>query len=437
MRITVFGLGYVGTVTAACLAREGHHVYGVEPDEHKLELLANGSSPVVEPELEELVRAAHESGRLVVGADGHDFVRRSDASLVCVGSPSCPGGAVELMYLEQVSKEIGAALAETAHFHAVIYRSTMPPGTVESRLVPLLAEKSDRVVDRDFGVAMCPEFLREGSGVADFFAPPFTVIGHRDATTCQIAQRLFSFVTSPSFPVPVATAEALKYACNAFHGLKVAFANELGRLFAAAGVDGREMMRIFCEDRQLNVSAAYLRPGFAFGGPCLPKDLRALLDFGRMQNIETPLLRAVLPSNEQHLRSVVQRVLADRPRRVALLGLSFKSETDDLRESPFVELAEILTGKGVDVRVYDPIVNPSRLRGANLRYVTERLVHLHRMLRDTPDAALEGVDVAVVGAAEAAATDALLATPPPRVVDLCGRLPRAVEELPGYEGAAW
>jgi GDP-mannose 6-dehydrogenase len=435
--ITVFGLGYVGTVTAACLARAGHTVYGVDPDAGKVALLERGVSPVIEPQLDDLVRETRAAGSFVVGIDGDEAVARSDVSLVCVGSPSNRSGGVDLQFLEQVSAEIGAALAGRRRFHGVMYRSTMPPGSVENELLHILADKSGRTPDTDFGVAMCPEFLREGSGVGDFFEPPFTVIGTRDERMARLAHDVFDFLSAPVFDVPLATAEALKYACNSFHALKVAFTNEVARLFASAGVDGREMMQIFIRDERLNASAAYLRPGFAFGGPCLPKDLRALLDFARMQNVDTPLLHSVLPSNDEHLRSVLDRVLARRPQRVALLGLSFKQETDDLRESPFVELAERLTGKGVDVRIFDPIVNPGRLRGANLRYVTERLQHLQRMLHETPQAALEGADVAVVGAPDGNAIEALIANAPRHVIDVSGRLPRDVEKLAGYEGAAW
>jgi GDP-mannose 6-dehydrogenase len=284
---------------------------------------------------------------------------------------------------------------------------------------------------------MCPEFLREGSGVGDFFDPPFVVVGAADPKVRQTLAQMFAFLDRELRYVDVRSAEALKYACNAFHATKVSFANEMGRVFRAYGVDSREVMQIFCEDRVLNISPAYLRPGFAFGGSCLPKDLRALLHMARANDLDVPLLAGTLRSNEMVVRDVLDRLIASPAKVVAMLGLSFKMDTDDLRESPNVELAERLIGKGFDVRIYDPIVNPGRLMGANLRYVEAHLPHLGKLLASTPQEALGGSDTAIVATSDAAVVEALTAAPPARIVDLSGRLGAEVEQISGYEGLGW
>jgi GDP-mannose 6-dehydrogenase len=344
---------------------------------------------------------------------------------------------VNLEHVERVSAEIGRELARAGKFTAVVYRSTVPPGTVDGQLRPVLERQSSLRADQDFGVAMAPEFLREGSGVADFFEPPFIVAGVRDERTLGIVTELFAGLERPTHALTIEQAESLKYACNAFHALKITFANEVGRLLGAVGVDAREVMRVFCEDGTLNISTAYLRPGFAFGGSCLPKDMRALMHVARVHDVDAPVLTGILRSNESHLRLAVRRVLDAGAREVALLGLSFKPETDDLRESPYVELAETLVGKGVRLRIYDPIVNPERLIGANRRYIESHLPHLQEVLVSTPDAALNGVRVAVVGTSDADTVRALVAARPEHVLDVHGQLGTDAEALPGYEGIAW
>jgi GDP-mannose 6-dehydrogenase len=435
--IVVVGLGYVGAVTAACLAELGHAVVGVDVDPQKVDEIEAGRSPIVEPRLEELVAAGRETGRLQVTTDLSDALRTSDAVMVCVGTPARSDGTVNLEHVERVSAEIGRELERAGKFIAVVYRSTVPPGTVDGQLRPVLERESSLRADEDFGVAMAPEFLREGSGVADFFEPPFIVAGVRDERTLSIVTELFAGLARPTYALTIEQAESLKYACNAYHALKITFANEVGRLLGAVGVDAREVMQVFCEDEHLNISTAYLRPGFAFGGSCLPKDMRALMHLARVNDVETPVLTGILRSNESHLRSAVRRVLDAEARDVALLGLSFKPETDDLRESPYVELAETLVGKGVRLRIYDPIVNPDRLIGANRRYIESHLPHLQEMLVSTPDAALDGVRVAVVGTSDAATIRALVAARPDHVLDVHGRLGAEAEALPGYEGIAW
>jgi GDP-mannose 6-dehydrogenase len=437
VKIVVVGLGYVGAVTAASFAQLGHDVVGVETDSHKVDLLAQGKSPIVEPKLDQMVASGVQSGRLKVSTGLTGQVASADAVLICVGTPSLADGSVDLSYVERVAEQIGDELAGSTRFTAVVLRRTVPPGTVNAIVVPALERRAKRRVSEDFGAAMCPEFLREGSGVDDFFSPPFTVVGAGDPRTGSLLTELFAPLGAPVHVVAPEQAESLKYACNAFHAVKVTFANEIGRLLGSNGVDARRVMEIFVADEQLNISSAYLRPGFAFGGSCLPKDLRALVRMARIQDVDVPLLSSLLASNESHLRRVARRVLSTGEREVALLGLSFKTDTDDLRESPYVELAEILLGKGMQVRVFDPVVHPENLFGTNLRFVDAHLPHVRRMLEDTPDAALDGANVAVVGVDDPSINAALLRAQPAMVLDLSGRLDPAVEALPGYEGVAW
>ena len=389
MDVAVVGLGYVGAVTSACLAEMGHTVVGVDVDRQKVDEIEAGRSPIVEPRLEELVAAGRNSDRLRVTTDLAGALGTCDVVMVCVGTPARSDGTVNLEHVERVSGEIGRELAGAERFVAVVYRSTVPPGTVDGQLRPVLERESSRKADVDFGVAMAPEFLREGSGVADFFEPPFIVAGVRDDRTLGVVTDLFAGLERPTHALAIDQAESLKYACNAYHALKITFANEVGRLLGAVGVDARDVMQVFCEDESLNISTAYLRPGFAFGGSCLPKDMRALMHLARIHDVDVPMLTGILRSNESHLRLAVRRVLDAEAREVALLGLSFKPETDDLRESPYVELAETLVGKGVRLRIYDPIVNPERLIGANRRYIESHLPHLQEMLVPTAGAALQ------------------------------------------------
>lgn len=439
MRIAVFGLGYVGTVTAAGLASRGHQVCGVDIDQGKVELVKAGCSPVVEPGLEELVAQGVAAGALDATCDAAVAMERAEVSLLCVGTPSSPQGSTDLTYLRRALQDIREALdvatpPENGQ-HVVVVRSTVPPGTGED----VVATTFDGPLPSTWrvGTAMCPEFLREGSGVADFFNPPMVVVGANNADVGDRLVTLFEFLGREIQRVDVRSAEALKYACNAFHATKVSFANEIGRIFRTLGVDSREVMEVFCADRELNISSTYLRPGFAFGGSCLPKDLRSLLDLARKNAVDVPLLSGLIRTNEIVVREAVDRVATGPSRRVAMLGLSFKRDTDDLRESPYVDLAERLLGKGFEVRIYDPIINPERLLGANLRHVQERLPHLSRLLASTPTEALSGSDTAVVSTSHPAVLEALCAAAPARVLDLNGQLGTDVETLPGYEGIGW
>lgn len=435
VKIAVFGLGYVGTVTAACLAARGHEVCGVDIDVRKVEMINDGRTPVLEPGLGELVADGIGRGTLHATTSVDKGLDGSQIALVCVGTPSAAGGGTELSFVKRATTEIAQALVTAEHgsvLGAVVIRSTVPPGTVDEVVAPIFAAGGMRV-----GIAMCPEFLREGSGVTDFFDPPFTVVGTSDPAVAQLVSDLFSFLDQSVRVVPVRTAEAVKYASNAFHATKVAFANEIGRVLRPLGIDSREVMGLFCEDRRLNISPSYLKPGFAFGGPCLPKDLRSLIHLGRMNNVDLPLLSGTLSSNELVLADVVDRLTASGGMTVALLGLSFKMSSDDLRESASVRLAETLVGKGYRVRIHDPVVKPSQLIGTNRQYVESRLPHLQHLLADSATEALEGVDTAVVSSADCAVIEALSAAPPRRILDLVGGLGNAVESIPGYEGVGW
>ncbi|HEY6793062.1 MAG TPA: nucleotide sugar dehydrogenase [Kineosporiaceae bacterium] len=439
MKIAVFGLGYVGTVTAAGMASRGHQVWGVDVDAMKIELLRSGRSPVVEPAIDELVAQGVGDGSLRVTTEAAEAIEGADVSLLCVGTPSTARGDTDLSYLRRALADIKGAMATTAPpasgRHAVVVRSTVPPGTGSQVVAPQFVDCSP--AGWHVGTAMCPEFLREGSSVADFFDPPLVVVGSDETWVGDLTAEVFAFLECQVRHVSVRSAEALKYACNAFHATKVSFANEMGRLFRAHGIDSREVMEVFSADQVLNISPAYLRPGFAFGGSCLPKDLRALLHLARVSSLDVPLLSGVLRTNELVIRDVVDRLVAGPSREVALLGLSFKAGTDDLRESPNVELAEQLLGKGFDLRIYDPIVHPDRLIGANLRHIEARLPHLRRLLYSTPRAAMTGAGTAVVATSDAAVVRDLCTAPPQRIVDLNGRLGGAVEALPGYEGIGW
>ena len=440
MKVAVIGLGYVGTVTAACLAANGYDVWGVDVDAAKVDEIRHGRSPVAEPGLEAIIAKAVADGTLHATTSGTEAIGSAEVSLVCVGTPSTATGATDLAYIRRALDDIVTALLAAAPpasgHHSVVIRSTVPPGTVDEVVTPVLsaglAGSSLRA-----GAAMCPEFLREGSGVADFFAPPLVVAGTSDPQVAATLTRLFGFLDQQVQIVDVRIAEGLKYACNAFHATKVSFTNELARLFRQLGVDSRAVMALFCQDEVLNISPSYLRPGFAFGGSCLPKDLRSLLHLARMNSADMPLLAGTLASNEMVINEVVDRVVACDGRTVALLGLSFKSDTDDLRESPNVELAERLIGKGFEVRIYDQVVNPARLVGANLRYVQSKLPHLGRLLTHEPADALRGADIAIASTSDPAVLAALRSARPRHLIDLSGRLGDELESFAGYQGIGW
>lgn len=400
MRTSVFGLGYVGVVSAACLARDGHTVTGVDPNQTKVDLINGGRSPIIEAEVEGLIAEAVARGRLSATQDATSAVTGSEISLVCVGTPSQANGSLDLRFVRSACTEIGRAIAAKGEYHVVVMRSTMLPGTMHQIVLPALAAASGKKPGEDFGVAINPEFLREGTAVFDYRNPPKTVIGSSDDRTREIVTSLFRGLPGPLVITDLATAEMVKYVDNVWHALKVGFANEIGNVAKALDIDGRRVMEIFCQDTKLNLSPYYLKPGFAFGGSCLPKDLRAFTYRARTLDLSLPILESILPSNELQIRRGFDMVVARGGRRIGVLGFSFKAGTDDLRESPMVDLIERLIGKGYELRVYDRNVNLARLVGANREFILNRIPHIAALMVDSMATAMEDADVVVVGNAD-------------------------------------
>jgi GDP-mannose 6-dehydrogenase len=438
MKVSVIGLGYVGCVSAACLATTGHDVIGVDINPVKIDLITQGRATVMEERIGDLTAAAVRSGTLRAISDIQQAIAATEVSLVCVGTPSAPNGSLSTFYLERVAGQIGEALAVTNHKHTVVVRSTTLPGTCLDVLTPILEDCSGKVAGIDFGVAVNPEFLREGTSVRDFFDPPKTVIGEYDLASGDVLARLYKKIPGQVFRVPIPVAEMIKFADNSFHALKIGFANELGAICRALGVDSYAVMEVFLSDRKLNISPAYLRPGFAFGGSCLPKDLRGLVYAARQADISVPILEHILPSNDDHLQRAFNAVVATGKRRVGLFGLSFKPGTDDLRESPLVELAERLLARGLELRIYDANVTLSRLTGANQEYIELRLPHFGQLLSNSIDGVLDHSDVCIVASTDPIVLDALNGAGDRPIIDLV-RIPdsHVGRSRPGYFGLSW
>jgi GDP-mannose 6-dehydrogenase len=397
MRLSVFGLGYVGCVSAACFAGDGHEVVGVDVNPTKVEIINSGRSPIVEAGINELIGETVAAGRLRATTSSAEAVAATEVSLVCVGTPSRENGSLDLAYVKRVCQEIGAAMEAKRERHTVVIRSTMLPGTIEGTVVPALEVYSGKKAGRDFGVCINPEFLREGTSLKDFYAPPFTLVGADDEDTAALLRRLYAKIDAPLYVTPVKAAEMVKYACNTFHALKVSFANEIGNVCKGLGIDSHEVMRVFCEDTKLNLSPYYLKPGFAFGGSCLPKDLRAINYKAKELDVDTPLLSSILPSNRRQVERAVEMVLRTGKKRVGVLGFSFKAGTDDLRESPMVTLIEALIGKGIQLAVYDRDVSLARLFGANKEYIEREIPHISQLMRGEIGEVLDASDVIIVG----------------------------------------
>jgi GDP-mannose 6-dehydrogenase len=397
MNIAVFGLGYVGAVSAACLSQAGHAVVGVDTNSAKADPINAGRSPVVEPGVDEMIAVAVAAGRLRATTDARAAIRESELAIICVGTPSRANGDLDLTYVRRVCEDIAKALRDKAGFTAIIIRSTVLPGTIRNLVVPTLESGSGKRAGQDFGVGFFPEFLRESTAVFDFNHPPKIVIAATDARTRAMLESLNAPLDAPVINADFEIAEMVKYADNTWHALKVIFANEIGSISKALGIDGGAVMDIFCQDRKLNISSKYLRPGFAFGGSCLPKDVRALTYKGRSLDLELPLINAIMPSNRSHIDRALQMVLDLKERNVGVLGLSFKAGTDDLRESPVVELVERLLGKGHEIRIFDRNVNLSRLVGANRAYVYQHLPHIAKLLVDKVEEAIHHAGTIVIG----------------------------------------
>ena len=437
MNVSIFGLGYVGAVSAACLAELGHTIIGVDPNGDKVDLINAGRSPVVEAGLEELTRRAVQRGRLRAVQDPQVAVYESEITLICVATPSKTNGDLDFRFLEKVCTEIGTALACKSSFHVVVVRSTILPGTLRGVLIPLLERFSGRKAGTDFGVCNNPEFLREGSAIRDFGSPPKTVIGATDSRSADMVASLYEGVPGPVIRCPIEVGEMVKYADNTWHATKITFANEIGKICKSLGLDSHAVMEIFCKDTKLNLSPYYLRPGFAFGGSCLPKDLRALTYHARSHDVSTPLLNSLMYSNGEQIEQGIAMVLAAHRKKVGVLGFSFKAGTDDLRESPLVEVIERLLGKGFDLKLYDRNVNIAKLTGANREYIMKSIPHIERLMVTSVDQVLEHADVIVIGnRGEEFAGLADKLRPDQLVIDFV-RI-RQIEERHGnYAGICW
>ena len=436
MKISIFGLGYVGAVSAGCLAADGHQVIGVDPNKTKVDLINQGTTPIIEKDIGEMIAATVKSGHLRATADVRDAVFSSDMSLICVGTPSQLNGNLDLSHVRKVCQEIGAAIAEKDTFHVVVARSTMLPGSMRSLVIPTLEAASGKVAGVDFGVCNNPEFLREGTAVYDYYNPPKTVIGETDEKAGALLVQLYEKMDAPLVRTDVETAEMVKYTDNTWHAVKVAFANEIGNICKAVGIDGHKVMEIFCQDTKLNLSPYYMKPGFAFGGSCLPKDVRALTYKARALDLELPLLNAILPSNQKQVEKGVKMIVDKGARKVGILGFSFKAGTDDLRESPLVDVIEYLLGKGYELKLYDKNVNLAALTGANQDYILNHIPHISKLMVTSMQEVLDFADTIVIGngAAEFKTVPASLKAHQ-HIVDLV----RISKEQSGeqYDGICW
>jgi GDP-mannose 6-dehydrogenase len=437
MKISVFGLGYVGSVSAASFAANGHEVVGVDANADKVATVGAGHSPVVEPGLDALISQGVARGRLRATTDPGEAIRSTDLSLICVGTPSQKNGSRSLGYLERVAAQIGDALRDTDGYHVVVVRSTVLPGTTHGLVIPTLERASGKKYGEDFGVAVNPEFLREGTALNDFQKPPLTVVGHNHAADASRTTELYPSTGAPLVSTSIRVAEMMKYTSNCWHALKVCFANEIGNLCKRVDVDSHELMDIFCRDDKLNISPYYLKPGFAFGGSCLPKDVRAIQYKAKELDLEMPVLSSILPSNRLQVEHAVTQVLETGKKRVGLLGFSFKDGTDDLRESPMVTLAEALIGKGVCLRIYDKHVALARLMGANKEYIEQQIAHLSSLMVPTVDRILDECDVIVVGNRSEEFTDAMMRVRPDQIVIDLVRLPISGALPTNYRGLCW
>lgn len=433
MHVSIFGMGYVGAVCAACLADRGHQVIGVDISQFKVDLINQGRSPIVEPGLEELLTKGVASGHLRATRDTVDAIINSQLTMICVGTPSKKSGDLDLSYIEAVAREIGAVIRHKRDRHTVVVRSTVLPGTVHNIVVPILEAESGKRAGIDFGVAVNPEFLRESTAIRDYNAPPMTVIGEWDSRSGDLLALLYAELDAPIIRKPIEVAEMVKYSCNVWHATKVAFANEIGNIAKAVGVDGRQVMEVVCEDTMLNLSNYYMRPGFAFGGSCLPKDVRALTYRALQLDAPIPLISSLMRSNQAQVRKAFDLVESFGERRIGMLGLSFKSKTDDLRESPLVELAEMLIGKGYDLSIFDQNIQYARVHGANRDYINVKIPHISSLLKTDIDAVIDCSDVLVLGLRDHSFEKAINGGRHGRkVVDLVGYMPHvSTEEMQG------
>ena len=437
MNISVFGLGYVGAVSASCLAGEGHKVIGVDPNDTKLNLINSGKPPIIERDIEKLMGDAVKAGLLQATTDVDFAIENSAISFVCVGTPSNANGSLDLSYVRKVCDEIGRSLRKKSDYHIVVIRSTILPGSMRNVVIPVLEEASGRVAGQDFGVCNNPEFLREGTAVYDYLNPPKTVIGEIDERCGDILEQLYADLDAPLIRTSMEVGEMVKYTDNVWHALKVAFGNEVGSICKGLEIDSHAVMDIFCQDTKLNLSPYYLTPGFAFGGSCLPKDVRALRYKSRSLDVEAPVLNAILRSNQSHVDRAVSRIIGWGKRDVGILGLSFKAGTDDLRESPLVDLVERLIGKGYNLRVYDKNVNLARLTGANKEFILNHIPHIAAVMSEDIEEVIAHGNVLVIGNSDAEYSAALSKELTNKKVYDLVRLAGIEHSNFDYEGVCW
>ena len=437
MKISIFGLGYVGAVSAGCLAKDGHEVIGVDPNPTKVDMINAGQTPIIEDEIGDIIQTAVKQGTLRATVSAEEAIAGTEMSLICVGTPSQHNGSLDLSYVRRVCEQIGSILKTKEEFHVVVVRSTMLPGSMRNLIIPVLEESSGKVAGKGFGVCNNPEFLREGSSVYDFYHPPKTVIGETDSRSGDMLASIYAEMDAPLIRTEVEVAEMVKYTDNNWHAVKVAFANEIGSICKAAGIDSHKVMNIFCQDTKLNISPYYMRPGFAFGGSCLPKDVRALTYKANRLDLDLPLLGNVLRSNRRQIERGLSMIMDKGRKKVGILGFSFKAGTDDLRESPLVEVIEQLIGKGYDLRLYDRNVNIASLMGANRDYIMNRIPHISKLMMTTMDGVLEHAETIVVGNNAPEFRDVLTRLRPGQVVVDLVRIAGQASEEGKYDGICW
>lgn len=436
MDISIFGMGYVGAVCSACLAKRGNNIIGVDVSEQKVSMIANGKSPIVEQGLNELLEEGVKANCITATTDYYSAIQRSDISMVCVPTPSLKNGNLNTDYIAEVCREIGTAIKDKPSRHTVIIRSTVLPGTVSEIVIPTLEKYSGKTAGKDFGVGVNPEFLRESTAIFDYDNPPMTVVGVLDETTGNLLKQLYSDLDAPFICEDIAVAEMIKYSCNVWHALKVSFANEIGSIAKSVNVDGRRVMSVVCEDKKLNLSSYYMKPGFAFGGSCLPKDVRALSYRAKQLDVETPVISSIMQSNDAHIERAFDLVKSTNVKKVAMLGLSFKAGTDDLRESPFVILAEKLIGKGYDLSILDRNVKYASVHGSNKEYINNHIPHISSLLEDTPHKVTSEAELVLLCNGDKAYESILADLPAStKVIDLHGFMTKASDDK--QQGICW
>lgn len=437
MRIAVFGLGYVGCVSAACFSSEGHDVVGVDVNQEKVDIINSGKSPIVEPGLEEKIASARQSERLYATTDYKKAIRNCDISLVCVGTPSQKNGSVTLDYIFRVAEQVGEALKKNENFHVFVIRSTVPPGTL-MKSMQIISDLSGKKLGRNFGGCSNPEFLREGSALKDFYNSPYTVVGETDRKSGDMIAEIYGTIDAPLIRTDVGVAEMIKYANNTFHALKVVFGNEIGTVCKKYNVDSHKLMEIFCRDTKLNISPYYLMPGFAFGGSCLPKDVRGLSYLAKSNDLSLPLINSLMESNRVHVQRAVDMVLSHGKKRIGILGISFKGNTDDLRESPMVDVVEALLGKGYDVRIYDRNVHLAKLFGANKEYINNKIPHISNLMVENIGDILEHSELLIIGNSNKEFGDAVKHLDDRYIVVDLVRILKDIDSLrSNYSGICW